>query len=150
MQMIPAFIYKCESEREHFVSSLVKLSYVFCSQLLHTALTGFCPRTTPACPLCTLAPTFSACSTSTTPGSSAGHASCLQKPCDTLKTCWSAKESTCSGCSPRTRQAARTIKGIHGDFYSTEVRLKKLFVSYQTHWTSLLLLPFWFIFIFLD
>lgn len=92
-----------------FISSLSCLCD-FCSQLLPTAPTGFWPPTTPASPLCTLAQTSSACSMSTTPGSSAGRASCLQTPCGTPKSCWSVRESTCSGWRPQIRSAARMTR----------------------------------------
>lgn len=84
--------------------------FSFISQLLPTAPTGFWAPTTPVCPLCIPAPTSSACSTSTTPGSSAARASCPQKQCATPKSCWSTRESTCSGWRPRIRRAARMTK----------------------------------------
>ena len=81
-----------------------------CSQLLPTARTGCWPPTTPACPSCTLARTSSACSTSSSPGSSAGLASCLRRPWVTPRSCWWTKGSTCSGWRTRIRRAARTTR----------------------------------------
>lgn len=81
-----------------------------CSQLLPTARTGSWPPTTPAWPSCTLARTSSACSTSSSPGSSGGLASCLQRPWVTPKSCWWTKESTCPRWRTRIRRAARTTR----------------------------------------
>lgn len=81
-----------------------------CSQLLPTARTGSWPPTTPACPSCTLARTSSACSTSSSPGSSGGLASCRQRPWVTPKSCWWTKESTCPGWRTQIRRAARTTR----------------------------------------